>query len=704
MIMGRYLFMLGFIILLWSCGNQHDIDWSHYRGDAQSLQFSDIQSIHTGNVDQLEVAWVYHTGGADSTGRSQIQCNPLVINKTLYGTSPDLRLFAIDAISGEDKWVFDPQKQGHHIHGMGVNRGLAWYSSAGLNDSEKIIFYSVGDRLYAVNAEDGRGVNSFGDGGSISLRTGLEHPGIENLFIVNNTPGIVFNDLIILGSRVSESVGAVPGHIRAFDVNTGDLRWIFHTIPKPGELGYDTWPEEAYLRIGGANAWSGFSLDRKNGIVYVPTGSASFDFYGGDRHGDNLFANSIIALEAETGKYIWHFQTVHHDLWDKDLPLAPSLVELIKDGRNVPALIQPTKSGYLFVLNRLTGEPLYPIVEQPVPPSDLIKELASVTQPIPQHYPAFSRQRITTEDLASRTEEIHVYAQEVFNSMHHDNMFAPPSEEGTLIFPGFDGGAEWGGVSFDQRDHTLYINSNEVPWRLIMDKADNSSGVNMTYSIYCQSCHGRNLEGSALFGNVPSLMRMADRYDLLSFNELIRSGRGVMPAFRNFSQEEITSLYQYISASQKEFTDQREQTWPYPYTMRGYEKLYAPDGYPIINPPWGQLTAIDMNAGKIKWQVPLGVSPDLAPMTTGTENYGGPVATASGLIFIAATKDEKIRAFESKTGKILWEHDLPAAGYATPAIYEYGGKPFIVIACGGGKLGTKSGDSYIAFSLPAKKS
>ncbi len=688
-----------FILLsLLSCrqNQPEQLDWAHYRGDVGSQQYSPMHQIHADNVAELAIAWTYSSGGADTSNRSQIQCNPLVVGGMLYGTSADLKLFAIDATNGREIWTFDPFDQGFTQFGMGVNRGLAWHE----DESSARIFYSAGDRLYVVSPSDGRLITSFGEAGSISLRKGLEHPNIDDLFVVNNTPGIVHKDLIIVGSRVSESVGAAPGHIRAFDVKTGDLRWIFHTIPRPGERGYETWPPDAYQRMGGANAWSGFSLDNENEIVYVPTGSASYDFYGGDRLGDNLFANCIIALNANTGEYIWHYQTVHHDLWDRDLPLAPSLVDLEKEGRLVKALIQPTKSGYLFVLDRLTGEPLYAINEVEVPASDLKGERASPTQPQPSFYPSFSRQFIRTTDLANRTEEAALYAKSILELMHHGHIYTPPSEEGTLIFPGFDGGSEWGGVSFDQKEHTLFINSNEQPWRMVLDQVRPATPGARAYGIYCQSCHGSELQGSSLFGNVPSLKGLGTRMTLQHFSEVVKTGKGVMPAFKTLSPEQIHSLYAFITGNEKAAESLNNTDWPYPYQMRGYEKLYAPDGMPIINPPWGQLTAIQMNTGKIKWQVPLGTEEKLNFSNTGTENYGGPVATAGGLVFIAATKDEKIRAFDKTKGTLLWQHSLPAAGYATPAIYQYQGKAYVVIACGGGKLGTKSGDQYIAFALP----
>lgn len=706
----RKLSLLLLLLSAWSCRQENaqgNVNWNAYLGGKDVNHYSSLDQINTQNVHQLKEAWVYNSGDRDTADRSQIQCNPLIIDGVLYGTTPKLKLFALDATKGTELWRFDPFADAYKDFGMGVNRGLAFWKGT----DENRLFYTAGPSLYAVNPETGQLISSFGDQGKVGLHKGLDRE-IEGLFIVSNTPGIIYQDLLILGSRVSESTGPVPGHIRAFNVKTGAIEWVFHTIPHPGEFGYDTWPQDAWKTSGGANAWSGFSLDEKRGIVYVPTGSASFDFYGGDRQGSNLFANCIVALNAKTGERLWHFQTVHHDLWDRDLPAPANLVTLKHNGEQVDALAQITKSGHVFILNRETGKPLFPIEERPVPPSDLIGESAWPTQPFPVKPPPFSRQAVTEKDLATRSPEVYDYAKSIWEKSRKGNPYIPPNEEGFLIFPGFDGGGEWGGAGVNPNTGIMYINSSEMPWLMQMEKyqeADDgllASKGRQLYNVACVSCHGSKLEGSNLYGNTPALTELKDRLSSEEVATIIRNGKGVMPSFGVFKADEIDALTAFLFESSEKIdtatANSGNPTWPYPYVFKGYNRFYGPDGYPAIMPPWGQLSAIDLNEGSIKWQITLGehlelMAKGIAP--TGTENYGGPVVTAGGLIFIAATMDEKIRAFDQKDGKLLWEGQLPAAGYATPATYSVDGKQYVVIAAGGGKLGTKSGDAYVGFVL-----
>lgn len=698
------------VFLFFSCqkdtSNQY-VNWGNYLGAKDANHFSPLDEINLENVNRLKQIWVYNSGDRDTADRSQIQCNPLIIDGILYGTSPKLKLFALDATNGEELWRFDPFSGTYKDFGMGVNRGLAFWKGEG----ENRLFYTAGPYLYAINPKNGKLLPGFGDQGKIDLHHGLGRE-VSGLFIVSNTPGIIYQDLLILGSRVSESTGPIPGHIRAFNVKTGDIEWIFHTIPHPGEYGYDTWPEDSWKNSGGANAWSGFSLDEERGIVYVPTGSASFDFYGGDRSGSNLFANCILALNAETGERIWHYQTIHHDLWDRDLPAPANLVTLNIDGQKVDALAQITKAGYVFVLNRETGEPIFPIEERPVPASDLEGETAWPTQPFPLKPPPFSRQEVREDDLDKRSPEVYEYAKSVWEKTRKGSPYVPPNEEGFLLLPGFDGGGEWGGAGLDPNTGILYVNSSEMPWLMEMEKYEIpddgllASKGRQLYNVACIACHGRELEGSNMYGNTPTLMGLKERLSEGDVQTIIKNGKGVMPSFGVFKQDEIEALTAFLFNSLERMdsstTNTENPTWPYPYVFKGYNRFYAPDGYPAITPPWGQLTAIDLNEGQIKWQIPLGEHAALSDKgipLTGTENYGGPVVTAGGLIFIAATMDEKIRAFDQKDGKLLWESQLPAAGYATPATYSVNGKQYVVIAAGGGKLGTKSGDAYVAFGV-----
>ncbi len=664
---------------------------------------------------ELEVAWTYASGDADSLNRSQIQCNPLIVAGTLYGTNPELKAFALNAKTGEEQWVFDPAVFSDELLGMGTNRGLSYWSDGG----RRRIYYPAGPYLYAIDASNGRPVSGFGSGGRVDLHTGLGEAAQEQ-FVISTSPGIIFEDLIIMGGRVSEDLGAAPGYIRAFDIHTGALRWTFKTLPDPGEAGAETWPNTRSPLIGGANAWAGMSLDAERAMVFVPTGSASYDFYGGNRPGDNLYANSVLALDARTGERIWHYQTVHHDIWDRDLPSPPVLLTVNHRGTAIDAVAQTTKGGYLFLLDRETGDPLFPVEEKAFPPSDLLEEYASATQPMPTAPPPFTRQVLNQEELYPFDDSMNLAARDLLDRSRYGGPFIPPSTEGTILFPGFDGGAEWGGGAYSPADRLFFVNANEMPWMLKMNPIEGVSGADPgqgIYAIACQACHGADLEGGGVFQS-PSLRGISDRLDSPAIRQIIKHGQGAMPAVSWLDEEQVKAVSEWLISLEEESLaagksvetsqdDKKEASgegsWPYPYIMDGYKRLKTADGHPITAPPWGTLTAMDLDEGTIAWQVNLGEYPDLVARgirNTGSENYGGPAVTAGGLIFIAATLDQKIRAFRSRDGKLLWEAELPAAGYATPAVYSVDGKQYVVIACGGGKLGTDSGDQYVAFALP----
>lgn len=699
-----------FFLAACSTGDTSYRVWRHYGGDPGSTRYSTLDEINRENVHQLEVAWVYHTGDARQDNRSQVQCNPIIINSVLYGTSPQLKAFAVHAATGKEIWTFDPyegKNKDDEVGSLSVNRGLVFWEDG----EDRRILYGAGSRLYALDARTGRPVDGFGDGGSIDLHIGLDR-NTEGLYIASTTPGVVYKNLLIFGARVSEGPEAAPGHIRAIDVRTGELVWIFHTIPHPGEFGYETWPPDAWQRIGGANSWSGMSLDEERGVVYVPTGSAAFDFWGGNRHGENLFANSIIALDAATGERIWHYQFVRHDLWDRDLPAPPNLVTVTHEGKRIEALAQITKSGHVFVFDRDNGTPLFPVEEREVPRSDLMGEMAWPTQPMPLKPPPFARQIFREEDVTDISPESHAYVMERFEKTRSGGQFVPPSTDGTMIFPGFDGGGEWGGAAFDPETGILYVNSNEMPWILTMvevppagDKPGSISGRQI-YTVNCAACHGIDRMGDPQ-ATYPSLIGVQDRYTHEEASNLIRDGKGIMPSFAYLSEAQRDAVVDFLFGIEKEEVTTRSDSVPVntdiPYAHTGYKRFLDPDGYPAVKPPWGTLNAIDLDEGEILWQVPLGEFPELTARgipPTGTENYGGPVVTAGGLIFIGASKDERFRAFDKRTGEVLWETELPAGGYATPATYEVGGKQYVVIAAGGGKMGTPSGDAYVAFSLP----
>ena len=681
-------------------------DWPVYLGDAGGTQFSPLNQITTENVHQLEVAWTWHAGDARAD-KTQIQCNPLILDGVLYGVSPQLKLVALDAATGQERWRFDPFDNPDDAASAGVSRGVAYWRDG----DEARLLYGAGAYLHAVDPATGQLIRSFGREGRVDLRENLGRD-LQGLSVIATSPGVVYGDVIIMPMRAGEGPApAAPGHIRAYNVRTGELAWRFHTIPQPGEPGHETWPEDAWQRVGGANVWTGLAVDLERGLVFCPTGSAAFDFWGGDRLGDNLYANCLLALDATTGRRVWHYQFVRHDLWDRDLPAPPNLVTVRRDGREVPAVAQVTKSGHVFVFHRETGEPLFPIEEVPVPSSDMPGERASLTQPLPTKPAPFARQLFTAAEITDISPESHRAVLERFSRLRPHTQFAPPSREGTIIFPGFDGGAEWGGAAVDP-DGILYVNANEMPWVLtLVDAGRGGSAGEEVYLQNCTGCHGLDRAGNPAHG-IPSLLGLKDRLSAAEVQTILQQGRGVMPAFSFLSTRQHDAVIAFLLGAEKAKEDGRpghtdeatSTTRRAPlFTHTGYNRWLDPEGYPAVRPPWGTLNAIDLNTGEYLWKVALGEVPALRQRglpPTGVENYGGPVITAGGVLFIAATRDELIRAFDRQTGRELWRAPLPAGGYATPATYEVDGRQYVVIACGGGKMGTRSGDAYVAFALP----
>lgn len=705
-----FLAATSWLLLVSACARTPlpDHDWVAHGADAGHGQFSPAAQITTENVGQLQVAWTYRTGDARADNRSQIQCNPLVIGGTLYGTSAQLKVFALDAATGAQRWVFDPYAGEPPRENVHVNRGVTHWSDG----TNARIFASAGQWLYAIDARTGQPIASFGTAGRVDLKQGLGRDVTERR-VVSTTPGTIFKDLLIVTTSLGEGPAPVaPGHVRAFDVRTGAQRWIFHTIPQPGEAGHETWPADAWKEAGGANSWAGVSVDADRGLVFVPTGSAAFDFWGGNRHGANLYANSLVALRADTGRYVWHFQFVHHDIWDRDLPAAPVLGRITVDGRAVDIVSQATKMGRVYLFERETGRPIFPIEEREAPPSTLKGEQTWPTQPVGTKPPAFSRQVYTADMVTNISPEAHAEISQRIAGAHLGHQWQPPSVEGTVIFPGFDGGGEWGGSSFDPSTGWLYINGNEMPWLTHMVEIDWSSESTAvargrrSYQLNCAACHGVDRRGDVqrVF---PALTGVETRHSREAVDGFIARGKGTMPAQPALSEQERADIVAFLFGDRPAATPAAAQgerpTADIPYAFGGYTRLLDKEGYPGVTPPWGTLNAIDLAKGEIVWQVPLGEFEALTKRgipQTGTENYGGPVATAGGVVFIAASQDEKFRAFDKKTGKVLWETQLPAGGYATPAVYTSKGRQYVVIAAGGGKMGTKSGDSYIAFALP----
>ncbi|GGG86897.1 hypothetical protein GCM10007415_20680 [Parapedobacter pyrenivorans] len=672
-------------------------DWPSYLGGADRNHYSKLSQLDTSNVALLQTAWEYHTGDS-----GQVQCNPIIIEGKLYGVTASNHLFALDAVTGRELWRFDPDS----TRSSQVNRGVAYWQ----RKDDRRILYAYQSWLYAVDATTGKPIRAFGSNGRVSLREGLGEAAGDK-FVVSTTPGTIFEDLIVMPTRVGEGPGAAPGYIQAFNVVSGKLAWVFHTIPHPGEPGFETWPADAYKNpaIGGANNWAGMAVDHGRGIVYVPTGSPAFDFYGGNRKGENLFANSLLALDAKTGTYLWHYQAVRHDVWDRDFPAPPNLVRIRRDGRVIDAVAQVTKSGHVFIFDRETGESLFPIDEISVPSTILPGEDTWPTQPVPRLPKPFARQTISEEDIthfsANRDSLLAIYRRANKGAFH------PLDFNETLLFPGADGGAEWGGAAVDPSG-VMYINSNEMPWLFSLNRKEglqHNGSVTLgkqLYITYCMACHKPDLSGNPGSG-YPSLIRLKDKMHRKDVMAIIATGKGMMPGFTNITASQKQALVSYLFGEEKEEvfstapTEFRRDEMP--YVFNGYNKFLDENGYPAIVPPWGTLTAIDLATGLHRWQIPLGEFQELTGKglpPTGTENYGGPLVTAGGLLFIAATKDGMFRAFHKETGKLLWQVELPASGFATPATYSVAGKQYIVIACGGTKLGTRKGDSYLAFALP----
>lgn len=699
------------LLLLVSCHHdkKNHKNWDVYKGDKGSTGYSQLDQINRNNVNQLEVAWVYNSGFQSNSGS---QSNPVIIDGIMYVITPGVKTAALDAVTGEQIWLFDPY-EGEEEHG--VNRAVTYWEDG----DEKRVFFTPGSFLYALHAETGQPVLDFGDDGAVDMREGLgRDPAL--LSVRASSPGIIHGDLLILGSTVGTGT---PGHIRAYNVRTGEIEWVFHTIPHPGEYGCDTWGEGAWQLAGGANNWGGMSLDEEREIVFMGTATGNPDFYtpGTRGKGEHLFGNTILALEANTGERIWHYQTIRHDLWDYDLPAPPVLVTVVRDGKAVDAVAQVTKQGFTFVLDRDTGEPLFPIEERPVPQSTIEGEEAWPTQPFPVLPEPFTRQHITEDDLTNISPEANAYALKRFREVNYEGLYTPPAEEETLRFPSTQGGANWGGASFDPESNMLYVNANEYGNTISLRKIEVPStdsenilvrGQNI-YRINCASCH--STPGGPVPTEFPSLARVDERYSKPQIMEIMVNGRGFMPAFSHLSEEDKESVIEYLYNVDEEGTiDQSEDQIEdvgvtYRYNAEyAYRHFLDQNGYFATKPPWGSLNAINLNTGKIAWKVPLGEYEELTEQgipVTGTKNYGGSIVTAGGLIFFGGTSDKKFRAFDKDTGEVLWVYDLPAAGGATPTTYEIDGKQYVVIAATGGRVSEEAipyntDDTFIAFSLP----
>ncbi|MGZ5926651.1 MAG: pyrroloquinoline quinone-dependent dehydrogenase [Rhizomicrobium sp.] len=672
------------------------VDWPAYNGSTANTHYSSLTQINTGNVSKLKEVWRFDTGEMGG-----LETSPLIIDGVLYAYTPKQKVIALDAASGASLWTFDPQTEfpAEKI-GSRAERGLSYWRRGG----DRRILAGASHYIYAIDAASGKIIRAFGNNGRIDLRENLRGDP-KTLSVTITSPGVITRDLFIVGCGTPESLPAPPGDIRAYDVRTGKLRWTFHTIPHPGEFGYDTWPKDAWLHSGAANNWTGMALDQARGIVYVPTGSAATDWYGADRIGDNLFANSLIALDAATGKRIWHFQGVRHDLWDRDFPAPPSLVTVRRGGKDIPAIVQTSKQGFVFLFNRVTGKPLFPIEYRKVPASDVPGEVAATTQPVPTLPAPLSRQMLTEDDMTHRTPEAHQWAVEQFRKFNYTGQFTP-NKVGvdTLMFPGWNGGGEWGGVGFDPKTHVAYINATDFGLTESLFKNTGGGGARATYMRQCSACHGQDRAGAPPL--IPPLVDIGKRLDASQIAGILQSGRGRMPSFPNLDAAASQKLIQYLlnNGAEAEAAPAAADA-PAQYDTTGYHAFLDPQGYPATSTPWGTLNAINLDTGQYLWKIPFGQYPELVAQglpDTGSENFGGPVITAGGVLFIGATTiDKKFRAFDMKTGKLLWETLLPYSATATPAIYAIKGRQFVVIAAGGQRdPATPPGGVYVAYALP----
>ena len=698
-------------------------NWGMYKSDASSSSYSQLRQINKGNVRALQVAWTFNPADATpGSRRANSECNPLVMDGVMYATSGRHRLYAISAVTGEKIWSFDPFDGGE---GGGVSRGVTYWEDG----NDRRILFTGGDVLFALDARTGKPIPGFGKAGKVSMNIGIRDDP-NTISIKPTSSGIIYHDLLIIGNEVSELYGAQPGYVRAYNVRTGWLEWTFHTIPKPGEAGYDTWPEGAWKYAGGANDWSGMSLDEKRGMVFLALGSPSYDFYGADRKGQNLYGNCIVALDAATGKHLWHFQTIHHDLWDYDLPAPPNLVTVMKDGKKVDAVAQTSKVGFLYILNRETGAPLFPIEERSVPASDVPGEAAWPTQPFPTKPAPYARQSMTVDDLTDLAPAAHDSLVTLFNSLRYEGLFTPPSTKGSLNLPGTIGGSEWGGAAYDPATGILYLKANNAPEIDLLKKITPDTNISVSpnpfragrtiYMNYCASCHKENKGGDEPL--YPSLLGLEKRMTREQAIGRIRQGGGKMPPFAGmiqgkeeailaflFSHEDEKLLQQEsdlqeIRRNRSAMADARSKTTDTASTylnVLAYAPFEGGGRYPALKPPWGTLNAIDLSTGEYLWKVPVGNDSSFSKKgqpPTGLTGSPGPIVTAGGLVFIAGGRDRKLSAYDKDTGKLLWETVLPGMGSSTPCTYMQDGKQYIALSVAGNKANPAG--SIIAFALP----
>ena len=707
------------------------VDWATYRGDNEGSAYSSLSQITTENVHLLEEVWTYDTRDLMGPG---MESNPIIINGVLYFADPELNLVALDAVTGEELWLFDPSK--HDARGddfpSGIQRAEVYWEDE--NGENARIFHLAKDVIWAVNPEDGTLIESFGKGGALDLAENHTWPAHKvRGRISNNSPPVTYKNFLIVDFNVFENREEPPGHIQGFDALTGEFKWRFHTIPLEGQPGYETTEWEDNMNYGGANSWGGFTVDEERGWVFGATGAMTGGIHGngGSRPGKNLFANSVVALDATTGELQWYFQTMHHDIWDYDIAPAPMLATITKeDGTKQDVVVQTGKQGKFFVFDRDTGESLFPIVEKPVPTDAAPGEVPYPTQPWPLKPDPLVRTSFYESDLTTITPESHASALEKFKKLKAGPMYTPPSIEGTIVQPGIHGGSEWGGPAFDPETNIAYVNVNDFPFVLTLvpmppDQFADMSDLQRGKTIYagqCAACHGAERQGAT---GMP-LLNMSYNDDELK--EIIKQGRNAMPSFQYFEDEDLNYLVGFLqsepgeaeSTANIDLSDESltwsggegETAWSTstPQYIAALDYFTDHMGYHGIKPPWGKLIAVDVAKGDILWSVPLGEYPGLVEMGirhTGAENFGGMAVTKGGLIFIAATEDSRFRAFNKTNGELLWEFEMDAPGFSSPSVYEIDGRQYVAIVAGGGGGRYRSpvtgpiGDRLHVFALPA---
>ena len=748
--------MVKFLLPLLACGtvalaaDQHQT-WSTYGGGHDQSKFSDLHQITKENVSQLEIAWMYSNGDERS-----YEFNPLIAHGIMYVLAKDSSLVALDLDTGEELWI--------HANLNGISRrGMNYWESE--DGSDRRLVFTLGNTIQEIDARTGQSILTFGDNGSVNLSNDLLRDPDTIFRAVSSTPGRVFENLFILGSATGEGYLSAPGHVRAYDVVTGEFVWRFNTIPQPGEYGYDTWPPEAYRYIGGVNVWGEMSVDAERGIVYLPIGSPTYDYYGADRHGANLFGNCLVALNARTGERIWHFQTVHHDLWDYDLTAAPQLITVDHDGERVDAVALATKQGFMFAFNRVTGEPLFPIEEKPFPDSPMPGEQAWPTQPIPS-IPAYARQTLTPEDVSSvliTPAERADWQERIAKA--RKGLYTPPSTEETIAIPGAVGGTNWGGTASYPAKGMVYLLNQDYPSFYQLSErtgtfrrpgAPNTPEQDASiargeplYATYCAACHGANRLG----GDVgPSLVAVGNQISSTQVARSIMYGAGRMPPLPHFTDEQINDVYNFL-ADRADPSTARGRPAPAedlpdgPVVASGGAPQPAATGGPrprpssdypegvdvpptryftgyglgnawVIQPPWSEIIAYDLNQGEIRWRQPLGVDPDAVAqgfIGTGLPHGAQRMSlsvTATGIVF-ATSKDGYIRGYDADNGALLWEGKLPAMPKGIPAMYEHNGRQYLVVCAttpvtwglnsnpdGRGATDPWSQGGYVAFALP----